>query len=984
MSPFRRKLRKLRRNPRAFFRDMSAKRIEKPNVVRNAMTYANPNKRWRGRYKFVVISAVYNVEKYLDAYFRSIVRQSLDFKRNIKIVLVDDGSEDSSAEIIKKWANKYPDNIYYLGKENGGQASARNVGIDFVEGRLFDADFVTFIDPDDFVELSYFQTVDEYVARNRRKHILMVGCNHILFSEKNRRFQDQHPLRYRFKGGDRMVRISNFGLDLQLSSSTAFFDFGVIVQNELRFHENIRPSFEDAHFVARFIACSAEGHAAFLKNARYFNRKREDVSSTLDQSTKDKGLYLDVLRHGCLDLIEFYKEKGLNIPLHVQRQILYHTCNYISWNSLIDRPERVEFLSDDEKADFLDCLDLIFDNIETDTIMKFELAGIWFFHKLGMLGCFKKEKCPVQIVYFEKYDPVRDQLQVRFFCNDFGLEQFSIDGKDVSPAFSKTMPHDFLDRKFVIERRVWLSLSGFSDESVISVRVGSSATQTLLAVGKVQFEHPIKLGDVRKQLVLTSPTPAEMSNTNGLWIFMDRETQADDNAEHLYRYVRKKAPDRPLAFVLRSDSPDWSRLEGEGFDLLAYGSQAHEQALKSSQGIVSSHVDRHVVDYFRDGSLESKLFVFLQHGVTKDDLSRWLNMKKIDCFVTTSHAEYDAIVSNSTRYKFSKKEVVLTGFPRHDKLIEKSKICEEKKAILVMPTWRQYLAGGVIDGNSRCINKGFKDSLFCRRWSSLLNNDRFEQLASRLGYDILFYPHSNLLPYIEYLSIPGHIEVAINNNGNFQDLLCRSALILTDYSSVCFDMALLKRPSVYYQFDRDQLFNGGHSYQRGYFDYQSAGFGPVCYNEDYVLESLEDLLGGGARQDTTYISRMDTFFAFRDGKNCERVYEAMLALSDPDALAFDLGAMQDHALSAEKAGRWDLAETRWRTVLAHIDENAPEHIKDFAQHRMVYSLAMQGGGLLDDLRAGMQSFDGGSAQIIDLRQQKQPSNGAAESRKWSL
>jgi glycosyltransferase involved in cell wall biosynthesis len=43
--------------------------------------------------------------------------------------LVDDGSPDNSAEIIKKWQKKYPDNITYVKKENGGQASARNFGV---------------------------------------------------------------------------------------------------------------------------------------------------------------------------------------------------------------------------------------------------------------------------------------------------------------------------------------------------------------------------------------------------------------------------------------------------------------------------------------------------------------------------------------------------------------------------------------------------------------------------------------------------------------------------------------------------------------------------------------------------------------------------------------------------------------------------------------------------------------------------------------
>src|SRR5699024_5122186 len=60
----------------------------------------------------------------------------------------------------------------------------------------------------------------------------------------------------------------------------------------------------------------------------------------------------------------------------------------------------------------------------------------------------------------------------------------------------------------------------------------------------------------------------------GAWLFMDRDTQADDNAEHLYRYVRKHHPDINAWFVLRRTSHDWQRLKNEEFRLLAFSSLA--------------------------------------------------------------------------------------------------------------------------------------------------------------------------------------------------------------------------------------------------------------------------------------------------------------------------------------------------------------------------------------------------------------------------
>ena len=120
-----RKWAKLKRDPKLFFEDMFIKYI-------NFFKKYFPIK-YQGQNQFTVVSAVYNVEKYLDEYFSSLTRQSLNFKKHIQIILVDDGSTDHSAEIIKRWQAKFPQNIHYFYKENGGQASARNLGLQHVE-----------------------------------------------------------------------------------------------------------------------------------------------------------------------------------------------------------------------------------------------------------------------------------------------------------------------------------------------------------------------------------------------------------------------------------------------------------------------------------------------------------------------------------------------------------------------------------------------------------------------------------------------------------------------------------------------------------------------------------------------------------------------------------------------------------------------------------------------------------------------------------
>ncbi|MBZ7989990.1 glycosyltransferase family 2 protein, partial [Campylobacter sp. RM12635] len=116
---------------------------------------------------YTIVSAVYNVEKYLDDFFTSIINQSIEFEKSIFLIMVDDGSTDNSANIIKRYQKLYPNNITYIYKENGGQASARNLGLKYVK-----TTWVTFADPDDFLDKDFFKNIDIEVSKNKNLAML--------------------------------------------------------------------------------------------------------------------------------------------------------------------------------------------------------------------------------------------------------------------------------------------------------------------------------------------------------------------------------------------------------------------------------------------------------------------------------------------------------------------------------------------------------------------------------------------------------------------------------------------------------------------------------------------------------------------------------------------------------------------------------------------------------------------------------------------
>ena len=121
--------------------------------------------------KISIIVPVYNVEKYLNKCLNSLINQTF---KDIEIILINDGSTDNSEKIIKEYMKK-DKRIILLSKENGGQGSARNVGIRNSKG-----EFIMFVDSDDYVDLSICEKLYNNSIMNNSE---IVFCNYTMVNE---------------------------------------------------------------------------------------------------------------------------------------------------------------------------------------------------------------------------------------------------------------------------------------------------------------------------------------------------------------------------------------------------------------------------------------------------------------------------------------------------------------------------------------------------------------------------------------------------------------------------------------------------------------------------------------------------------------------------------------------------------------------------------------------------------------------------------
>ena len=350
-----------------------------------------------------------------------------------------------------------------------------------------------------------------------------------------------------------------------------------------------------------------------------------------------------------------------------------------------------------------------------------------------------------------------------------------------------------------------------------------------------------------------------------LWLICESEKEARDNGYWFYRYLRERQPETDTVYAIRYDAQECARVACLG-PVVNYGSFRHWIYYLAAEVNISSQKygkPNAAVCYLLEvvlGWLKNRR-VFLQHGVTKDDLPFLHEDKaKFWMFCCAAEPEY-AFIKNS--FGYPAEAIQHVGFCRFDPLHD---VEPDRDLLLIMPTWRMYLQrGGDRDA--------FLKSDYYLAWSGLLENGALAELLGRLHKQAVFVLHREMGAFEAlFQSSANCITVLPWQEADISSLIREAGILITDYSSVYMDFAYMKKPLVYYQFDYE-TYRAGHL-PTGYFDYERDGFGPVCSTEQELLARLEPLLTGG-EMPPEYRQRVERFYTLNDDKNCERTYLAI-------------------------------------------------------------------------------------------------------------
>lgn len=362
---------------------------------------------------------------------------------------------------------------------------------------------------------------------------------------------------------------------------------------------------------------------------------------------------------------------------------------------------------------------------------------------------------------------------------------------------------------------------------------------------------------------------------DNIWIISEREDQAQDNGIAFFEYLNKEHKDIKSFYLLSNSYSGIDEVKKIG-NVLIKGSLKHKIYFLRSK--VTAFTEKNIIEpwgsriFYRTFAkiFPNKLKVFLQHGILDKDVSSVYGkyVSNIDIFVTSTTVESTFV---EEKFGYNKNEIANVGISRYDKLIDYNKNNDKEKIILYIPTWRRDLFDLANKNDSYIIEarENFLKSEYYEKIQELINDKRLGNILKQNNYKFIFVTHHGINELNTlFTSDFNEVEIYKSEEVNIAQLLAKTNVFLTDYSSIHFDSAYIGNRNIYYQFDKDMFFNihAGKSY----FNYEKDGFGPVVQDLDTLILEIDKAVNN--TNESKYIERADKFFQFKDKKNCCRLY----------------------------------------------------------------------------------------------------------------
>lgn len=323
--------------------------------------------------KFSIIIAVYNVEEYVEESIQSVINQTLDFKKNIEIILVDDGSTDNSSKICKEYVEKYPQNIKYIYKKNGGASSARNLGIKNARGEYYN-----FLDSDDLLHEAALEKVYDFF--NKHQEVDMVTLP-IVCIEKEQGLYHRY---IKFGNKSKVIDLEKSPRHYIFSSAASFYKSTVFENAE--FSTNLKMA-EDLFFNTKLYLKNHKFGFISPNEAVYYYRKRFSNNSITNKNEYTENWLIDTLEYLYKELLQEANKEHKTLPVFLQ---------YIFVYNIVKRLPNLNYLSKEKLKKFYKICESMLAYVDDSIIMSYNYKN---YYLLAMVLMFKNKEYDINNIF---------------------------------------------------------------------------------------------------------------------------------------------------------------------------------------------------------------------------------------------------------------------------------------------------------------------------------------------------------------------------------------------------------------------------------------------------------------------------------------------------------------------------------------------------------------------------------------------------------
>ncbi|WP_312093574.1 CDP-glycerol glycerophosphotransferase family protein [Niallia sp.] len=364
-----------------------------------------------------------------------------------------------------------------------------------------------------------------------------------------------------------------------------------------------------------------------------------------------------------------------------------------------------------------------------------------------------------------------------------------------------------------------------------------------------------------------------------IWLGFEKFSEgAQDNGYFFFKYCYDNNKKKNFYYIMKKDSPDYSNLEGMEDKVIDYMSFKHMLYVYAAELLVSSESKGHAYDIrIEKGrlrrALETKKHVFLQHGVIAlkkvDHVFRKTGKNFVDLFVVSSDYEKNIIKDS---FGYNDKEVIVTGLSRWDVLEDKSQQNKEK-VIFVMPTWRTWM--------DDLPEEKFINTDYYKNYTGLLTSPKLNALLEEKNIKLQFYIHPKFKDYVDKFKTDNkNVKIYQYGEEKVNELLMHSSMLVTDYSSVAWEMFHMRKPILFYQFDIDEY----NMYQGSYLDMDKDLFGDRAFDLEHLINGIQEYANRDFEEKEEYGKYRKHYFKYVDKNNCKRTFTAIMKNSKKLAL----------------------------------------------------------------------------------------------------